>query len=202
MDFKVRPSWQLKRSAIGILGAFVLVVISGCAWPAAAQVLGIELVSFTQSTNVITAGESITVSFEFRDTQPYDPDDFNWISQYYWWISWGDPSPDTTGHWITGTASHTYTNKPSIGDLYNIRVECFHLPTGMGGTGSSVQIIDPTGSFAELLQRDGIDGVEGDPRVGLQEEDETGGGLFQADGQAGLWILLAQLEQPIVQGLR
>ena len=46
--------------------------------------------------------------------------------------------------------------------------------------------------FAELLQRDGIDGVESDPGIGFQEDDQADGRLFQAEGHATLGMLLTQ----------
>src|SRR6185436_9060505 len=55
-------------------------------------------------------------------------------------------------------------------------------------------------SFAEFLQSDRVDGVEGDPGIVLQKEDEAGGGLFQANGHFGGGMLLTQFGQPVVQG--
>ncbi len=64
-------------------------------------------------------------------------------------------------------------------------------------------VLGPAGhkGFAELLQRDRIDGVERDPGIRLQEENETGRRLLQADGHAGGGMFLAQLEEPVVQRL-
>ncbi len=45
--------------------------------------------------------------------------------------------------------------------------------------------------LAELLEAEGIDGVETDPLIGFQEGDEVDGGLFQAESHAGLGVLLA-----------
>jgi len=45
--------------------------------------------------------------------------------------------------------------------------------------------------LTEVEQRQGIDGVEGDPVDGLQEADEVQGGLFQNKGHPGVGILLA-----------
>jgi hypothetical protein len=53
--------------------------------------------------------------------------------------------------------------------------------------------------FAELFETDGIDGIEGDPGIGLQEKDEVGGRLFHADGDSLLWMLLTELGQPAVE---
>jgi hypothetical protein len=54
--------------------------------------------------------------------------------------------------------------------------------------------------FAILLQRDGVDGVELNPFIGFQEGDEVDGGLFQADRNPGLGMVLAELEQPLPKG--
>ncbi len=54
--------------------------------------------------------------------------------------------------------------------------------------------------LAELLHRDRIDRIEGDPLIGLQEEDQIAGGLFQANADAARRVSLAQLGQPIVEG--
>jgi ATP-dependent helicase YprA (DUF1998 family) len=53
--------------------------------------------------------------------------------------------------------------------------------------------------FAELLQGDRVDGVESDPGVGLQEEDQAQGRLFQANAYPSLRMLLAQLQEPVMQ---
>ncbi len=53
--------------------------------------------------------------------------------------------------------------------------------------------------LAEFLQSDRIDGIEGDPGIGLQEEDEISRRLFQANGDTGLRVVLAQPSQPIVE---
>jgi hypothetical protein len=54
-------------------------------------------------------------------------------------------------------------------------------------------ILGATGDegLAELLEGDGVDGVEGDPVIGFQEADEVAGGLFQAQGEASLGVLLS-----------
>ncbi len=54
--------------------------------------------------------------------------------------------------------------------------------------------------LAVFLEGDGIDGVEGDPVIGFQEGDEVDGGLFQAEADAGLGMLLAQFQQPFPEG--
>ena len=54
--------------------------------------------------------------------------------------------------------------------------------------------------LAIFLEGDGIDRVEGDPGIGFQETDQVDGGLFQAEGDAGLGMVLAQLEQPFPEG--
>jgi hypothetical protein len=48
--------------------------------------------------------------------------------------------------------------------------------------------------FSIFLERDGIDGVEGDPIIGFQERDEVAGGLFEADADFGLWVFLPKLQ--------
>jgi hypothetical protein len=65
-------------------------------------------------------------------------------------------------------------------------------------------VLGPAGDegFAILLEGDGIDGVEGNPGVGFQEGDQMGRGLFQAEGQAGLRVLLAQFQEPFPKSLR
>jgi hypothetical protein len=45
--------------------------------------------------------------------------------------------------------------------------------------------------LAELLEAQGVDGVEADPLVSFEEGDEVDGRLFQAEGHAGLGVLLA-----------
>ena len=56
--------------------------------------------------------------------------------------------------------------------------------------------------LAILLEGDGVDGIERDPVVGFQEGDEVDGGLFQAQADAGLGMLLAQLPAAIPRALR
>ena len=56
--------------------------------------------------------------------------------------------------------------------------------------------------LAEFLQGDGVDGIEGEPGVGFEEGDQVDGRLFQAEGDAGLGVVLAQLEQPFPEGFR
>src|SRR3954465_10243017 len=62
-------------------------------------------------------------------------------------------------------------------------------------------ILGTTGDkgFAKLLQRDRIDRIEGDPVVGLQKQDQTGGWLLQTDSHAGPRMVLAQSGEPVVQ---
>src|SRR5688500_1630578 len=55
--------------------------------------------------------------------------------------------------------------------------------------------------FSEFLESDGIDGVERDPEIGLEEENESGGGLFQADSYARVGMFLSQVQEPVVQRL-
>jgi len=55
--------------------------------------------------------------------------------------------------------------------------------------------------LAEFLEADGVDRIEADPGVGFQEDDEIRRRLFQADGDPGLGMVLAQLEQPVVERL-
>jgi len=50
--------------------------------------------------------------------------------------------------------------------------------------------------FAILLQGDGIDGKESDPGIGFQEGDEMAGGLFEAQGDGGIGMTLAQIQKP------
>jgi hypothetical protein len=45
--------------------------------------------------------------------------------------------------------------------------------------------------LAILLKRDRIDGKERDPFISFQEGNEVNGGLFQAQADAGLGMLLA-----------
>src|SRR5437867_10241525 len=54
-------------------------------------------------------------------------------------------------------------------------------------------------SLAEFLESDRIDGIERDPGIGFQEEDEICRRLFQANGDTGLRVVLAQPSQPIVE---
>ena len=56
--------------------------------------------------------------------------------------------------------------------------------------------------FPVFLEGDGIDGVKGDPVISFQEGDEQGGRLFQADADAGLGVLLAQLREPLAKVFR
>src|SRR4051812_5553058 len=56
--------------------------------------------------------------------------------------------------------------------------------------------------LAEFLKRDGIDGVEGDPEISLEEKDEAGGGLLQPDGHTRFGIFLAQAQKSIAQRFR
>jgi len=56
--------------------------------------------------------------------------------------------------------------------------------------------------LAELLEGNGIDGVESDPGVGFQERDQIAGGLFEAQADAGLRVRLAQFGQPVMKCLR
>ena len=64
-------------------------------------------------------------------------------------------------------------------------------------------VLGPAGDegLAVFLQRDGVDGIKGDPIVGLQEGNEVGGGLFEAQAQACRGVLLAQGKQPFPEGL-
>ena len=55
--------------------------------------------------------------------------------------------------------------------------------------------------LAEFLEGDGIDGVEGDPGVGLQEADQVGRRLFQTEGDTVMGMVLAQSSQPMVEFL-
>jgi len=50
-----------------------------------------------------------------------------------------------------------------------------------------------------VLQRARIDGVEGDPGIGLEEDDEVAGGLLQAERHATRGILGTHLGQPVVE---
>ena len=45
--------------------------------------------------------------------------------------------------------------------------------------------------FAEFLEGDGVDGIEGEPGIGFQEDQEMGGGLFETNGDAGLGVVVA-----------
>ena len=56
--------------------------------------------------------------------------------------------------------------------------------------------------LAELLEGDGVDGVERDPFIGFEEGDEMDGGLFQTESHAGLGMLLTQFQQPFPERLR
>ena len=53
--------------------------------------------------------------------------------------------------------------------------------------------------LAEFLEGNGIDRVEGDPEISLEEEDEADRRLFQADGHARVGMFLAEVQEPIVQ---
>ena len=55
--------------------------------------------------------------------------------------------------------------------------------------------------LAVFLQGDGVDGIEGDPLIGFEEGDEMDGRLFQANGHAGLGVLLAQFQEPLPERL-
>ena len=54
--------------------------------------------------------------------------------------------------------------------------------------------------FAIFLEGDGIDGVERDPVIAFEKGDEVDRGLFEAQADAGLGMLLAQLQQPFPEG--
>ena len=56
--------------------------------------------------------------------------------------------------------------------------------------------------LAVFLEGDGIDGVERDPFIGFEEGDEMDGGLFQAQADAGLGMLLPKCPQPFPERLR
>ena len=56
--------------------------------------------------------------------------------------------------------------------------------------------------LAILLEGDGVDGIERDPVIAFEEGDEMDGGLFQAQADAGLGMLLAQLPAAIPRALR
>ena len=56
--------------------------------------------------------------------------------------------------------------------------------------------------LAELLEADGIDGVEGDPIVAAQEADEVVGGLLENDGDPVLGEALTQVGGPGLEGGR
>ena len=47
----------------------------------------------------------------------------------------------------------------------------------------------------------GLIGIERDPVVGFEEGDQMDGGLFQAEADAGLGMLLAQFQQPFPERL-
>src|SRR5437868_3665149 len=55
--------------------------------------------------------------------------------------------------------------------------------------------------LAEFLEADGIDGIESDPGVGFQEDDQVGRRLFQAEADTVLGMVLAQSRQPVLEGL-
>src|SRR6476661_6875048 len=65
-------------------------------------------------------------------------------------------------------------------------------------------ILGATGDegLSELLQGDRVDGIESNPMVSLQEQDQAGSRLFEAEADTGLGMLLAQLCEPIVQRFR
>jgi len=54
--------------------------------------------------------------------------------------------------------------------------------------------------FTILLEGDGVDGVEVDPVVSLQEGDEVDGGLFQTQADASFRLLLPECQQPFPKG--
>src|SRR5215471_9146942 len=56
-------------------------------------------------------------------------------------------------------------------------------------------------SLTEFEQRERINGIEGNPIVGLQEWEQVHGRLLQADGHAGVGMFLAQLSQPFPESL-
>ena len=55
--------------------------------------------------------------------------------------------------------------------------------------------------LAEFLEADGVDGIESDPGVGFQKDDQVGRRLFQADGDTVLGMILTHSCQPIVKRL-
>lgn len=65
-------------------------------------------------------------------------------------------------------------------------------------------ILGPAGDegLTELLEGDGIDGVKRDPGVVLEEEDEVDGGLFEANGDAGFGVIVAQRGESVVEVFR
>jgi hypothetical protein len=58
------------------------------------------------------------------------------------------------------------------------------------------RLIPPRRDFAELLEADGIDGVEGDPIVAAEETDEVVGGLLENDGNPVFGEALTQVGGP------
>ena len=54
--------------------------------------------------------------------------------------------------------------------------------------------------FTIFLKGDRIDGVQRDPVIAFEEGNEMDSGLFQAEADAGLRLLLAQLQQPFPKG--
>lgn len=58
-----------------------------------------------------------------------------------------------------------------------------------------------TERLAILLERNRVDRMERDPRVGFQETDQVDGGLFEAQAHASVRMLLPQLEQPFPKRL-
>ena len=55
--------------------------------------------------------------------------------------------------------------------------------------------------LAILLEGDRIDGKEGDPFIRFQKSNEVDGGLFQAQSDPGLRMVLTKFQEPFPEGL-
>ena len=118
---------------------------------------------------------------------------------------------EVTGNLEYSIAQFPLTPTPSLGRGNRRRV--LRLPEGQLGVVMPQQlgqvtrvlrvVLRPAGDegLAILLEREGIDGVDREPGVGLQEGNDRPGGLLDTQADLRRGILLAQIRQPVVEGV-